>query len=139
MAACRQRRRGSSEENLILREEIDESIGGDEGRTPTTATDEVFGTNEEGKKVAEPKGNGVVKNPVEKEEESGGGRKEKGERIATGVLDTINQKFESLDYEVNFNSLMLDEFRQIASKYIEIKVIWLVFFISFLFRYLIFI
>jgi hypothetical protein len=43
-------------------------------------------------------------------------------RIATGVLDTISQKYESLDYEVNFNSLMLDEIRKRGWKFVLAKV-----------------
>ena len=40
----------------------------------------------------------------------------------TGVLDTISQKYESLDYEVNFNSLMLDEIRKRGWKFVLAKV-----------------
>jgi hypothetical protein len=43
-------------------------------------------------------------------------------RIATGVLETISQKYESLDYEVNFNSLMLDEIRKRGWKFVLAKV-----------------
>jgi hypothetical protein len=55
-------------------------------------------------------------------------------RIATGVLDTISQKYESLDYEVNFNSLMLDEIRKRGWKFVLAKVSEIVDFFSFLFR-----
>jgi hypothetical protein len=43
-------------------------------------------------------------------------------RIATGVLETISQKYESLDYEVNFNSLMLDEIRTRGWTFVLAKV-----------------
>ncbi len=118
MAACRHRRssRGSSEESLIVREDVDE--GGDDNRV---APDEVFPEgkdDEEEEVVVEHKENGEVK----KSEESSEGR-----RIATGVLDTISQKYESLDYEVNFNSLMLDEIRKRGRRFVRTKVSWRVF------------
>ena len=39
----------------------------------------------------------------------------------TGVLDTISQQFESLDYFTNYSSLLLDEIRMI----IKYLIFWL--------------
>ena len=40
----------------------------------------------------------------------------------TGVLDTISQQFESLDYCTNYSSLLLDEIRIRGYKFIVRKV-----------------
>ena len=40
----------------------------------------------------------------------------------TGVLDTISQQFESLDYFTNYSSLLLDEIRIRGYKFIVRKV-----------------
>ena len=40
----------------------------------------------------------------------------------TGVLDTISQQYESLDYFTNFNSLLLDEIRTRGYKFVIKKV-----------------
>lgn len=45
------------------------------------------------------------------EDGAGGEGKEEDDLIYTGALDTISQKYESLDYDTNFNSLLLDEIR----------------------------
>ena len=41
----------------------------------------------------------------------------------TGVLDTISQQYESLDYFTNFNSLLLDEIRTRGYKFVIKKVV----------------
>ena len=41
----------------------------------------------------------------------------------TGVLDTISQQFESLDYFTNYSSLLLDEIRIRGYKFVVRKVI----------------
>merc|ERR1719427_2184915 len=48
----------------------------------------------------------------------------------TGVLDTISQQYESLDYDTNFNSLLLDEIRIRGYKFVMRKDIqrWLIMF-----------
>ena len=43
-------------------------------------------------------------------------------RINTGLLDTISQTYESLDYDTNFNSVLLDEMRSRGYKFIIRKV-----------------
>ena len=40
----------------------------------------------------------------------------------TGVLDTISQQFESLDYFTNYSSLLLDEIRIRGYKFVVRKV-----------------
>ena len=40
----------------------------------------------------------------------------------TGVLDTISQQFESLDYFTNYSSLLLDEIRIRGYKFVIQKV-----------------
>ena len=40
----------------------------------------------------------------------------------TGVLDTISQQFESLDYFTNYSSLLLDEIRMRGYKFVVRKV-----------------
>ena len=47
-----------------------------------------------------------------------------------GVLDTISQKYESLDYDTNFNSLLLDEVRSRGYKFVVRKDVlrWVVMF-----------
>ena len=42
--------------------------------------------------------------------------------VDTGVLDTISQKYESLDYDTNYNSVLLDEIRIRGYKFIIKKV-----------------
>ena len=42
--------------------------------------------------------------------------------VDTGVLDTISQQYESLDYDTNFNSLLLDEIRIRGYKFVMRKV-----------------
>ena len=44
-------------------------------------------------------------------------------RVCTGLLDTISQKYESLDYDTNFNILLLDEVRSKGYKFVTRKVI----------------
>ena len=44
----------------------------------------------------------------------------------TGVLDTISQQFESLDYFTNYSSLLLDEIRIRGYKFVVRKVGFLV-------------
>eukprot|EP00092_Neocalanus_flemingeri_P026252 GFUD01028453.1.p1 GENE.GFUD01028453.1~~GFUD01028453.1.p1 ORF type:complete len:759 (+),score=230.31 GFUD01028453.1:82-2358(+) len=48
--------------------------------------------------------------------------------VDTGVLDTISQQYESLDYDTNFNSLLLDEIRIRGYKFVMQKDIqrWLI-------------
>ena len=41
----------------------------------------------------------------------------------TGVLETISQQYESLDYFTNFNSLLLDEIRRRGYKFVIRKVV----------------
>jgi len=50
--------------------------------------------------------------------------------VDTGVLDTISQQYESLDYDTNFNSLLLDEIRIRGYKFVMRKDIqrWLIMF-----------
>jgi len=50
--------------------------------------------------------------------------------VDTGVLDTISQQYESLDYDTNFNSLLLDEIRIRGYKFVMKKDIqrWLIMF-----------
>ena len=43
-------------------------------------------------------------------------------RMNTGLLDTISQTYESLDYDTNFNSVLLDEMRSRGYKFIIRKV-----------------
>ena len=47
-----------------------------------------------------------------------------------GMLDTISQKYESLDYDTNFNSLLLDEVRSRGYKFVVRKDVlrWVVMF-----------
>ena len=54
----------------------------------------------------------------EEEETSGAGDYE----MDTGVLDTISQQFESLDYFTNYSSLLLDEIRIRGYKFVIRKV-----------------
>jgi len=51
-------------------------------------------------------------------------------RINTGLLDTISQTYESLDYDTNFNSVLLDEMRSRGYKFIIRKDVlrWVVMF-----------
>ena len=42
--------------------------------------------------------------------------------VDTGVLDTISQQYESLDYDTNYNSVLLDEIRIRGYKFIMQKV-----------------
>ena len=42
--------------------------------------------------------------------------------LDTGVLDTISQQFESLDYFTNYSSLLLDEIRIRGYKFVIQKV-----------------
>ena len=42
-------------------------------------------------------------------------------KTTSGVLDTISQKYESLDYDTNFNSLLLDEMRSRGHKFVVRK------------------
>jgi len=60
--------------------------------------------------------------PLEREDREG--------TINTGVLDTISQKYESLDYDTNFNSILLDELRRKGYKFIMRKDIlrWVIMF-----------
>ena len=37
----------------------------------------------------------------------------------TGTLDTISQQYESLNYFTNYNSLLLDEIRQMGFKFVK--------------------
>ena len=39
--------------------------------------------------------------------------------VDTGVLDTISQQYESLDYDTNYNSVLLDEIRIRGYKFIS--------------------
>jgi len=64
----------------------------------------------------------------------GSGESRQSVRIATGVLGTISQRYESLDYEVNFNSLMLDEIRKQSSKFAMVKVSFLSLFLVLVLR-----
>ena len=43
--------------------------------------------------------------------------------VDTGVLDTISQQYESLDYDTNYNSVLIDEIRIRGYKFIIQKVI----------------
>ena len=42
--------------------------------------------------------------------------------VDTGMLDTISQQYESLDYDTNYNSLLLDEIRIRGYKFVMQKV-----------------
>ena len=42
--------------------------------------------------------------------------------VDTGVLDTISQQYESLDYDTNYNSVLLDEIRIRGYKFVMQKV-----------------
>ena len=55
---------------------------------------------------------GLIQNQEEAEEE------EEEDFMDTGVLDTISQRYESLDYFTNFNSLLLDEIRRRGYKFV---------------------
>ena len=44
--------------------------------------------------------------------------------VDTGVLDTISQQYESLDYDTNYNSVLLDEIRIRGYKFIMQKVFY---------------
>ena len=37
----------------------------------------------------------------------------------TGTLDTISQQYESLNYDTNYNSLLLDEIRKMGFKFVK--------------------
>ena len=54
---------------------------------------------------------GLIQNQEEAEEEE-------EDFMDTGVLDTISQRYESLDYFTNFNSLLLDEIRRRGYKFV---------------------
>ena len=43
--------------------------------------------------------------------------------VDTGVLDTISQQYESLDYDTNYNSVLLDEIRIRGYKFVMQKVL----------------
>ena len=62
---------------------------------------------------------GLVEAGNEEEETSGAGDFE----MDTGVLDTISQQFESLDYFTNYSSLLLDEIRIRGYKFVIRKVL----------------
>ena len=53
---------------------------------------------------------GLIQNQEDAEEEE--------DFMDTGVLDTISQRYESLDYFTNFNSLLLDEIRRRGYKFV---------------------
>lgn len=59
---------------------------------------------------------GLVSQQVNEDEEN------EEDVMDTGVLDTISQQYESLDYFTNFNSLLLDEIRTRGYKFIIKKV-----------------
>ena len=56
---------------------------------------------------------GLIQNQEEAEAEE-----EEEDFMDTGVLDTISQRYESLDYFTNFNSLLLDEIRRRGYKFV---------------------
>jgi len=73
-------------------------------------------------------GASLVAEEGEEEEDSSQGLAR--DLVDTGVLDTISQQYESLDYFTNFNSLLLDEIRQRGYRYVMRKDIqrWLIMF-----------
>ena len=112
MATCRRRRvsnAGSDEERLVYEDDEDNSL--------QPAGHERNGEEEEQEEEA-----GPVEDLGWSKDAAVGFRRPRSVRIATGVLDTISQKYESLDYEVNFNSLMLDEIRKRGWKFVLAKV-----------------
>ena len=58
---------------------------------------------------------GLVSQQVNEDEEN------EEDVMDTGVLDTISQQYESLDYFTNFNSLLLDEIRTRGYKVIFVS------------------
>jgi len=51
------------------------------------------------------------------------GEVENEDVVDTGVLDTISQQYESLDYDTNYNSVLLDEIRIRGYKFVMQKVL----------------
>ena len=47
------------------------------------------------------------------------GGEEEEDVMDTGTLDTISQQYESLNYFTNYNSLLLDEIRQMGYKFVK--------------------
>ena len=47
------------------------------------------------------------------------GGDEEEDVMDTGTLDTISQQYESLNYFTNYNSLLLDEIRQMGFKFVK--------------------
>ena len=47
------------------------------------------------------------------------GGEEEEDVMDTGTLDTISQQYESLNYFTNYNSLLLDEIRQMGFKFVK--------------------
>ena len=52
------------------------------------------------------------------------GEEEAEEVRPAGQMDTISRQYESLDYDTNFNSLLLDEMRHRGYKFVIRQVGW---------------